>query len=297
MTYFYLHFRNMRTCCVPGCKGRFSLAGAKVHKLPDTEPLKSQWIQAVPNLAETKVKTPSVCCLHFKAIDYGGKNKKYLKPDAVPNRHLNLKEDSSLKKPSEKVQVFDVPTAASNCSRNECQDLFLTVKNLHTINQSLQNHIRSLEKKVECLENQMKTRASKKDCIKAVLENCPMLGPTQVRCLTNNTTKGRGWTMEEKVKAMALKKMCNIKCYNYVRKNLVPLPCSWELNNSFADGNPMPEAERMPQEVIEEKEVYEEANKQEEVVEEEVYEEATEAVHHIVFDGSQKIEFIVTDQY
>ena len=31
---------------------------------------------------------------------------------------------------------------------------------------------------------------------------------------------------------MKFKKMCSHRCYNFVRKNLVPLPCTWELNPS-----------------------------------------------------------------
>ena len=46
------------------------------------------------------------------------------------------------------------------------------------------------------------------------------------------TTKGRNWTVDEKEKAMKFKKMCSHRCYNFVRKNLVPLPCTWELNSS-----------------------------------------------------------------
>ena len=46
------------------------------------------------------------------------------------------------------------------------------------------------------------------------------------------TTKGRNWTKEEKEKALKFKKMCSHRCYNFVRKNLVPLPCTWELNSS-----------------------------------------------------------------
>jgi hypothetical protein len=29
---------------------------------------------------------------------------------------------------------------------------------------------------------------------------------------------------------MVLKAMCNQKCYDYVQKNLVPLPSTWEIN-------------------------------------------------------------------
>ena len=77
----------MRTCAVPGCKGRFSSNGSKVHKLPDTEPLRSSWIDAIPALGESSVKAPSVCCLHFASSDYG-KNRKYLKPTAIPSRFI-----------------------------------------------------------------------------------------------------------------------------------------------------------------------------------------------------------------
>ena len=79
----------MRTCGVPGCKGVLSLPGSKVHKLPDHQPQRGQWIKAVPQLNESKVKTPSICALHFTPSDYG-KNRKYLKPSAVPSRHLKL---------------------------------------------------------------------------------------------------------------------------------------------------------------------------------------------------------------
>merc|ERR1739848_774186 len=87
------YWKNMRTCVVPGCKGRFSFNGSKVHKLPDIEPLRSAWIDAVPALGEATVKAPSVCCFHFASTDYG-KNRKYLKPTAIPTRHLSLNSES-----------------------------------------------------------------------------------------------------------------------------------------------------------------------------------------------------------
>ena len=225
----------MRTCAVPGCKGRYSQSGSRVHKLPDIDPMRSTWIKLIPSLSTASVKVPSVGCIHFNSSDYGGKNKKYLKPDAIPTRYLDLKEmnpkleDLDTHTPP---AVIDIPYH-STCARKECSDIYLKAKILQTENRGLRKHIKNLEKKLKVKETSEseKSPVSKKDCIKKVLEDCSMLGPTQIKCLANGTTKGRGWTDHEKSKGLLLKAMCNQKCYNYVRKNLVPMPCIWELNN------------------------------------------------------------------
>ena len=75
----------------------------------------------------------------------------------------------------------------------------------------------------------------KKDLALNLLDKSSYLGPTQIRCLVNNSTKGRGWTLKEKQKASMLRSMCTKKCYDYVRKNIVPLPSTWELNSCRHD--------------------------------------------------------------
>jgi len=226
----------MRTCAVKNCKGRLSQNGIRVHKLPDTDPTRSNWIKLVPSLATTSVKTPSVCCIHFKPTDYGGKGKKYLKAEAIPSRYLELDNDDGFKVTDldqTSSPVFILPSI-SQCSKEECTDIFLKTKILQTENRNLRNYIIRLEKK---LKDEERSQITKKDCMRKVLQGSSMLGPTQIKCLANDSTKGRGWTSEEKAKALLLKKMCNQKCYNFIRKNLCPLPCIWELNKNSPPTN------------------------------------------------------------
>ena len=77
---------------------------------------------------------------------------------------------------------------------------------LYTLHRNLRNYITKLEKK---LKDDERSQISKKDCMRKVLQGSSMLGPTQIKCLANDSTKGRGWTNEEKAKALLLKKMCN----------------------------------------------------------------------------------------
>ena len=177
----------MRTCAVPGCKGRFSFNGSKVHKLPDSDPLRSSWIDAIPALGEASVKAPSVCCLHFASSDYG-KNRKYLKPTAIPTRHLSLVSES--KDPVQfnesdviKKLLLDIPEVIE-CRGELCGQLFLTAKSLQTYNQRLITHIKTLEKRIEHFEEQSKKSTSLKFA-EAANDTDFMLGPTQQRCLIN----------------------------------------------------------------------------------------------------------------
>jgi hypothetical protein len=195
--------------------------------MPKDECLKAEWLKAVPDLGSSKSKLPTVCSLHFKRSDYSGKLKKYLKSTAVPSLHLDLGDDDQEK--AAKAADEDQKTSrisSVNCPKWECQEIVKTVKSLGSTNLKLRNQIKMLEKRLTASDSE----SLKKDKMKMYLSDCSMFGPTQVRCLANGSTKGRGWTAEEKTKAMVLKAMCNQKCYDYVRKNLVPLPSTWEIN-------------------------------------------------------------------
>ena len=177
----------MRTCLVPGCKGKFSFNGSKVHKLPDIEPVRSAWLEAVPILKSSSVKCPSVCCLHFLPSDYG-KNKKYLKPTAVPSRHLYLDpldsgSNTSLLNDVIK-NILDIP-AVLNCDKENCHELFLSAKSLHTYNKRLMNRIKTLENKVAQLEDQVANSSVKEQLKNSLSESDFMLGPTQLKCIVN----------------------------------------------------------------------------------------------------------------
>jgi len=231
----------MRSCGVPGCKGVLSLPGSKVHKLPDQQPQRGQWIKAVPQLNESKLKTPSICALHFTPSDYG-KNRKYLKPTAVPSRHLKLDLKGGSQIEENIIPDIIQNTQFGKCESQDCQKIFIAAKSLSTQNQCLTKHIKGLEKKVQHLEAELKRGGSS-----SASGNFPfadkndskdglfMLGPTQWRCITNRTTKGRNWTPEERSKANTLKTLCNTKCYNYIRKNIVPLPLPTELGGKDTD--------------------------------------------------------------
>ena len=170
----------MRNCSVPGCRGKFSFNGSKVHRLPTQEPYRSAWLEAVPALKDRSGKHLSVCCLHFTATDYG-KNKTYLKPSAVPSRHLNLSQCSEIK--------TDLPNVF-NCDKTLCQEVVLSAKQLQQQNRQLSAQLRAMEKKIKDMENQLKS----KNTI-APTSSSFMLGPTQLRCLTNKVSKFLGRKM------------------------------------------------------------------------------------------------------
>ena len=126
------------------------------------------------------------------------------------------------------------------------------------------------------------------------------------------STKGRNWTTEEKEKAMKFKKMCTHKCYNFVRKNLVPLPCTWELNESLDRSpikgeDPTAKAEKILQAVTRPEEDTLETfivsdMKPEMIQVQNLHDEnQVQTVHHIVVQpevwsqGQEKIEFLVAD--
>ena len=133
------------------------------------------------------------------------------------------------------------------------------------------------------------------------------------------TTKGRNWTREEKEKALKFKKMCSHRCYNFVRKNLVPLPCTWELNSSAGNENKRQdvkadfERQDVKAEFVTTTDDVEDAKKiviwQEDLKSAEMIqvqnineENQVQTVHHIVVppevwaDGHEKIEFIVSNE-
>lgn len=116
------------------------------------------------------------------------------------------------------------------------------------------------------------------------------------------TTKGRHWTVAEKEKAIQLKNMCTHRCYNFVRKNIVPLPCTWELNDSIDKGEV--KSDEMPKtngETVETYVVRNESDLKSGMIQVQNINENIETVHHIVVPpevwagGHQKIEVIVTE--
>ena len=127
--------------------------------------------------------SPHTCPLS----DYG-KNRKYLKPTAIPTRHLNLNNESKdLVQFNDsdviKKLLLDIPEVIE-CRGEACQQLFLTAKSLQTYNQRLISHIKSLEKRIDYLEEQTKKSTSTKFA-DAANDADFMLGPTQTRCLLN----------------------------------------------------------------------------------------------------------------
>ena len=118
-----------------------------------------------------------------------------------------------------------------SCSKKDCQDVFAAAKSIASQNLCLSTQIKGLEKKIQYLEEELKKSPS---ASLNFLGDDFMLGPTQIKCLTNKTTKGRNWTHEEKYKAKTLRGMTSNRCYNYIRKNIVPLPCPTELSEKNA---------------------------------------------------------------
>ena len=68
--------------------------------------------------------------------DIGGKGKKYLKAEAIPSRYLELDNDDGFKVTDldqTSSPVFILPSI-SQCSKEECTDIFLKTKILQTEN-------------------------------------------------------------------------------------------------------------------------------------------------------------------
>ena len=82
-----------------------------------------------------------------------------------------------------KKLLLDIPEVIE-CRGEACQQLFLTAKSLQTYNQRLISHIKSLEKRIDYLEEQTKKSTSTKFA-DAANDADFMLGPTQTRCLLN----------------------------------------------------------------------------------------------------------------
>jgi hypothetical protein len=211
------------TCCVVSCVNAANGGGkaVRLHELPKDHETASKWIDVYPELATASKKRPAVCHLHFSPQSYTGKKKYFLRPEAVPSSSLMTFES-------------EIPLElqfAGKCpfKNNEHANLEITLKRLEASNQRLKTEHRSLSRKLLLASACSDNKLNQKDQLIKLLSTCQHLGPTQVRCLANGSTKGRGWTLEEKDKAMKLKSMCNKQCYDYVRKSLVPLPSTWEL--------------------------------------------------------------------
>jgi hypothetical protein len=102
------------------------------------------------------------------------------------------------RRPEKAAKVADEDQKTSrissvNCPKWECQEIVKTVKSLGSTNLKLHNQIKMLEKRLAASDSE----SLKKDKMKMYLSDCSMFGPTQVRCLANGSTKGRGWTAEE----------------------------------------------------------------------------------------------------
>merc|ERR1712113_149776 len=106
---------------------------------------------------------------------------------AIPSRHLCLSHqpEDPLRFNESDVVKFQIPDVIK-CDKMNCQELFLTSKSLHTYNQRLIAHIKSLEKRLEHSEEQSKRSLSVKDGLKnAIDQDNFILGPTQLRCVLN----------------------------------------------------------------------------------------------------------------
>ena len=141
--------------------------------------------------------------------DYG-KNRKYLKPTAIPTRHLNLNNESKdLVQFNDsdviKKLLLDIPEVIE-CRGEACQQLFLTAKSLQTYNQRLISHIKSLEKRIDYLEEQTKKSTSTKFA-DAANDTDFMLGPTQTRCLLNKVIFFMIFLTPKRVKSTQYKKL------------------------------------------------------------------------------------------
>lgn len=185
-----------------------------------------------------------------------------------------------------------------SCAKKDCQDIFSAAKSLASQNACLSNQIKALEKKVQHLEHELK-----KSSVEFLGDDC-MLGPTQIKCLANKSTKGRNWTEEEKSKARTLKKMTSNRCYNYIRKNIVPLPCPTELLEKNTFKYEEAKLEQMQNDHLTTETFVINTLPHVSQVKSEEIEGTEQIVHHVVIppevwaaqDGDQKFEFIVTQE-
>lgn len=208
----------MLNCSLPFCPNsrHCNKNVVKLHELPKDEELSKKWKEACPELESSKRKRLALCELHFASTCYSGKLKHLLKTGSVPSLFLKPESFHALPKKSEPM-----------CAVIEHERLMKTVENLEEANAKLKDQLKSLKREVE--NNGKPYLSHTRDTLKKLLGESEMLGPTQIRCLVNGSTKGRGWTLKEKTIASQLKSMCNRKTYEYVRKNVVPLPSTSDL--------------------------------------------------------------------
>lgn len=209
----------MLNCCLSHCSNskNASKFAVKLHELPKNPDEAKRWIELCPEMELRK--RPALCSKHFKKECYNGKSRRYLKPGSLPSIFLTSQSQ-------EKEGV----SFNNQCNLPEHHNLEKILLRLEQTQKNLRTELQDLKRtKVAHLRPSVN---QKKDLIVGLLKNSRYLGPTQVRCLANNSSKGRGWTLEEKQKAFKLKNLCNRKCYEFVRKKIVPLPSIWELNSS-----------------------------------------------------------------
>ena len=127
-------------------------------------------------------------------------------------RHLKLDLKGGSQIEEKLIPDIIQNTQFGKCESQDCQKIFIAAKSLSTQNQCLTKHIKGLEKKVQHLEAELKRGGSS-----SASGNFPfadkndskdglfMLGPTQWRCITNRTTKGRNWTQKKGPKPIHLK--------------------------------------------------------------------------------------------
>ena len=211
---------------------------------------------------------------------------------AVPSLHLQLGENTAMS------QSLLQGCKKGSCTKKDCQDIFAAAKSIASQNLCLSNQIKALERKVLHLEHELKKSSS----LDFIRDDDFMLGPTQIKCLANKTTKGRNWTPEEKSKAKTLKAMTSSRCYNYIRKNVVPLPCPTELREKNVVKCEEAKVEEKAQLTTETFVIN--ALPHGSHVKSEELEGTEQIVHHVVIppevwatqDGDQKFEFIVTQE-
>jgi hypothetical protein len=236
----------MRVCCVKGCENRSrssktSSRSLKVHVLPQDEETASKWLEAIPELAEVKTKTPAVCHLHFKASDYGGKSMRFLKSFAVPD--LNNVAAAVAAQNDEFVRRPKKPKLT--CTITEHAKMLKRIASLEKDNAAL-----TIDCKQQRAALARQSRTSDKckhsvtlDMLKTVRNGSGsgiIFGPAQIKGLLTGSTRGSVWTPEEREKATKLKSMTSKNCYEYIRTQLIPLPSDRDIPGTFDEKPPQP---------------------------------------------------------
>ena len=167
------------------------------------------WLEAVPEIRESSVKNPAICCLHFCDDDYVGKNKVFLKPGAVPR--LNQEKKRFCANERHKKLLKRIESAK---------------KEIAKLKASIHSHRVSLAKSVQ--------QTSDLKQIQAIISAGEVkISEAQLRNLTEKEREY--FDTDEYQIAANLKKLTTFSCYDFIDQNLMPMPDHSKIPGEFKE--------------------------------------------------------------